>query len=85
VKVVLREEKNGARVSIQDYGIGISREDQKEIFKRFYRVMGHEERTFPGLGIGLYISSEIVRRHGSELKVSSVKGKGSKFSFKLSL
>ena len=66
-------------VSVRDFGLGISREHQAHIFERFYRVNDSKDRTFPGLGIGLYISSEIVRRHGGRLWVESVEGQGATF------
>jgi PAS domain S-box-containing protein len=81
VKVQLKESKTHAEVHVHDYGIGIDKEQQKKIFNRFYRVSGLEEKTFPGLGIGLYISYEIVKRHGGTLSVKSTKGKGSEFIF----
>ncbi|MES2436751.1 MAG: ATP-binding protein [Patescibacteria group bacterium] len=81
VVVHVGETKHNAEITVQDYGIGITKEQQKKIFTRFYRVSGPEARTFPGLGIGLYISSEIVRRHHGKIDVKSIKGKGSKFCF----
>ncbi|MBI2022653.1 PAS domain S-box protein [Candidatus Daviesbacteria bacterium] len=76
---------NNIVISVQDFGIGISKTHQKRIFDRFYRAAGVSEKTFPGLGIGLYISSEIVRRHGGNIWVESIKRKGSTFSFSLPL
>lgn len=70
-------------VSVQDFGIGISKKNQNKIFDRFYREDGNRERTYPGLGIGLYIASEIVKRHNGVIGVESVKGKGSTFYFTL--
>ncbi len=83
VKVLVSEETDQAKVSVQDFGIGIDKEQQQKIFNRFYRVSGLEEKTFPGLGIGLYISNEIIKRHGGTLTVKSIKGKGSQFIFTL--
>ncbi len=71
----------GVQVSVQDFGIGIASEHQQKIFERFYQIMEPTERTVPGLGIGLYISSEIIRRHGGRIWVTSQKGEGSTFSF----
>lgn len=71
--------------SVTDFGIGIARENQKYVFDRFYRETETHAITFPGLGLGLYISSEIVKRQGGEIWVESEKGKGSKFSFSLPL
>ncbi|HEY6543178.1 MAG TPA: PAS domain-containing sensor histidine kinase [Ktedonobacteraceae bacterium] len=72
-----------AIVSVQDFGIGIEKEHIQSIFDRFYRVTDPDEKIFPGLGIGLYISHEIIKRHGGTLLVESKKGYGSVFSFTL--
>jgi PAS domain S-box-containing protein len=81
VNVIVEQGRTHAMVTVKDHGIGIDKEQQKKIFNRFYRVSGPEERTFPGLGIGLYISAEIVTRHGGKITVDSTRGKGSEFSF----
>lgn len=73
------------RVDVKDFGIGISNEHQEKIFMRFYRVMGVNERTFPGLGIGLHIASEIVKQHSGKMFVESSLGNGSTFSFEIPL
>ena len=85
-EIVIKAEKNGATamVSVKDFGIGMSNTDQKSIFQRFYRVNGHDS-TMPGLGIGLYISSEIIKEHDGEIKVRSKPNEGSVFSFSLPL
>jgi PAS domain S-box-containing protein len=70
-------------VSVQDYGIGIPTDLQERIFERFFRVMS--DRNVSGLGMGLYITSEIVKLHGGKIWVESVEGKGSTFSFSLPL
>ncbi len=72
-------------MSIQDFGIGIAKEYQQKIFERFFQVTGAEGKTYPGLGMGLYISSEIIKRHGGQMWVESEKGKGAKFYFSLPL
>ncbi len=72
-------------VSVHDSGIGISKADQEKIFERFYRVEGKDERTYPGFGIGLFISSEIIQRHDGKISVSSEPGKGSVFYFSIPL
>lgn len=72
-------------VGIKDFGIGLAQEHGKHIFERFYRVFDKTDRTFPGLGIGLYISREIIKRHHGELWVKSEIGKGSNFYFRLPL
>ncbi|MBA2284725.1 MAG: PAS domain-containing protein, partial [Ktedonobacteraceae bacterium] len=72
-------------VSIQDFGIGIAEAHQQHIFERFYQVSEPMEKTFPGLGIGLYISNEIIKRHHGTIWVESRKGEGATFSFSLPL
>lgn len=74
-----------AVVSIQDFGVGIAEEHQQRIFERFYQVNEPMEKPFSGLGIGLYISNEIIRRHDGYMWVESRKGEGSTFSFTLPL
>lgn len=69
-------------LGVKDFGIGIAPEQQKCVFDKFYRV---EETAihFQGLGIGLYISAEIIRRHGGEVGVKSKLDEGSEFYFLL--
>lgn len=74
---------NELRLCVQDFGIGINPEKQQKVFEQFYRVSGSREHTFPGLGLGLYISAEIVRRMGGRIWVNSAEGEGSKFCFSL--
>ena len=84
IKIVVRFENAGVYVGVKDYGIGIDTEQQKNVFDKFYRV---EETAihFQGLGIGLYISAEIIRRHGGEVGVKSAIGQGSEFYFHIPL
>lgn len=72
-------------VSVQDFGIGIDQDQLKKVFDRLYQVTDSKEKTFPGLGMGLYISKEIIRRHHGKIWVESQKGKGSTFNFTLPL
>ena len=83
IKVETVLDKGWAIVSIEDYGVGISKQNQERIFERFYRVEGKNEKTFPGFGIGLFIASEIIRRHNGKIGVTSEPGKGSVFYFSL--
>jgi PAS domain S-box-containing protein len=78
-------EKQRILVSVKDEGIGIDKNYQRKIFERFYRVEGKSEKTFPGFGIGLFIASEIVKRHKGSIGVESKPGKGSRFYFSLPL
>ena len=70
-------------VCVEDFGVGISREDSIKVFDQFYRVSGAMQHTFPGLGLGLYISAEIIRRVGGRIWVESKEKEGSCFYFSL--
>ena len=69
--------------SVQDFGIGISQEDLASVFQRFYRVDNGAE--FNGLGLGLHISSEIIKAHRGKFWAESRVGQGSIFYFSLPL
>jgi signal transduction histidine kinase len=71
-------------VEVRDHGIGIPKDHQANIFSKFYRVEEAANR-FQGLGIGLYICAEIIRRHEGEYGVESEPGKGSAFYFSVPL
>jgi two-component system phosphate regulon sensor histidine kinase PhoR len=72
------------RVAVTDNGIGLSPEQKERIFERFYRV---EDKKYmsSGLGMGLYISQEIINHHLGKIGVDSALGKGSSFYFELPL
>ncbi|HKJ47747.1 MAG TPA: ATP-binding protein, partial [Christiangramia sp.] len=61
------------------------KENQKKIFKRFYRIDFKNEDTYAGFGIGLYLANEIMKRHHGKISVESTKGEGSIFTFTLDL
>ncbi|MBB6274274.1 PAS domain S-box-containing protein [Pedobacter cryoconitis] len=71
-------------VSVQDFGIGIQKENLSKIFNRYYRV-DNTVMKFDGLGLGLFISSEIIKRHNGSFWIESELGKGSTFYFILPL
>ena len=85
-EIIVRVEKDNdkATVSIIDFGIGLSSEDQEKIFDRFFRVENNEV-YIPGLGMGLYISAGIIKEHNGALSVKSKLKEGSVFSFSLPL
>ena len=68
-------------VSVQDHGIGIAPEDISHLFDRFYRAHGAQQ--VEGIGLGLYITRKLVEAHGGQLRVASVVGQGSTFTFTL--
>jgi signal transduction histidine kinase len=71
------------RIHVKDEGIGIPEADQAQVFQRFYRARNVSHRNFGGLGLGLYISHSIAKRHGGSLKLASVEGQGSTFTVEL--
>ncbi|MFI5139478.1 MAG: sensor histidine kinase, partial [Sphingobacteriales bacterium] len=71
-------------VSVQDFGIGIPKENLDKLFERYYRVDNTAMR-FEGLGLGLFISAEILRKHGGSFWIESELGAGSTFYFRLPL
>ena len=85
INIGLRKLNGKATVSVQDFGIGIAKDQQKRIFDRLYQVNDDMGKTFPGFGMGLYISKEIIKRHRGNIWVYSEKGKGSTFYFSLPL
>jgi signal transduction histidine kinase len=64
------------RLAVKDHGIGIVEADRTRIFDRFERAVSASH--YGGLGLGLYISDQIVRAHGGSIQVESDVGKGSK-------
>lgn len=71
-------------VSVQDFGIGIAADNLDRLFDRYYRVDNSAMR-FEGLGLGLFISSEILKRHEGSFWIESEPNKGSTFFFRLPL
>jgi PAS domain S-box-containing protein len=82
VEVELREDQKNVLVSIRDFGFGIEAEKAKHIFTRFYRI-DEVSPNISGLGIGLYLSHEIITRHNGKIWVESQEGEGSTFYFSL--
>lgn len=83
VKISVYNDSEEVVVQITDDGQGISEEDQKYIFDRFYRVDKARSRDTGGTGLGLAIAKEIINTHKGQLFVSSKEGEGSTFTFKL--
>jgi PAS domain S-box len=85
-KIIIKSEISSGNiiVSIRDFGIGIAKENIDKLFNRFYRVDNSSEK-FQGLGLGLYISSEIIKAHNGSFWIESEVGKGSTFYFLLPL
>ena len=78
---VLRERAVAVRVSVRDEGPGIAPEHRERVFERYYQAPS--DRTSSGLGLGLYISREIVAAHGGRIWIESEPGRGATFIFTL--
>ncbi|MCL5091158.1 MAG: PAS domain-containing sensor histidine kinase [Patescibacteria group bacterium] len=72
------------QVEVQDFGIGMTKEDQEKVFTPFYRTQEAKELT-SGVGLGLYICQGIIKHYGGEFKVVSERGKGSIVGFQIPL
>ncbi len=83
VSVKLSTNKNCAIVSVTDAGMGIAEENLNRIFDRFERV--GDANSISGLGLGLYITRQIVEMHKGKIYVESIVGKGSTFTFEIPL
>ncbi len=83
INIYVTLKNSEVHLCVQDFGIGIAKENVGKVFEQFYRVSGDKQHTFPGLGLGLYISSEIIKREGGRIWVTSSEGKGSTFCFAL--
>jgi len=84
VLINVEQENDKIKVSVKDTGIGMSKGSLNQIFEKYHRIKEHALH-FQGLGIGLYISYEIIQRHNGKLWVESEPGKGSIFYFTLPL
>ena len=85
IEVRVERDKHEVTIAVRDEGVGISEEQQRHIFERFYRVHNDANAAIEGLGLGLYIAHEIVVRHGGRMWLESKPGKGSAFYFSLPL
>jgi signal transduction histidine kinase len=77
IEISVTSQEGSASLQVKDAGIGIATEDQGKLFKRFERVA--PLMHFGGLGLGLYISREIVNAHGGTIEVESALSQGACF------
>lgn len=85
VDIDLEGDKNTVTIKIHDTGMGISPEEQKHLFEKFYRVNNSMTREQSGTGLGLYIARSLIEMYGGKIWVESSLGKGSTFAFTLPL
>ncbi|MDW8384357.1 MAG: ATP-binding protein [Flammeovirgaceae bacterium] len=83
ITIELENLEKSVRVTVTDTGIGIPAEHIDRIFERFYRVDKSRSKKQGGTGLGLSIVKHILENHNSKIKVTSVVGSGTSFSFKL--
>ena len=79
VKVFAETEHGVLSIRVRDTGIGISAEDQKNLFSKFYRVRSKDTEDIRGTGLGLWIAAQVVNNMGGKITVESIKGKGTDF------
>ena len=85
VTVELARENGYAKISVRDTGVGISEEDMKKVFSRFWRADVARQSVDGGLGIGLALVKEVVDQHFGDVSVSSTLGEGSTFVMRIPL
>jgi PAS domain S-box-containing protein len=83
INVKARKEKEDILFEVQDFGIGIPKDKQEEIFEIFHQIDSGDDRKLGGTGLGLALSKGIVVLHGGKMWVESTEGKGSMFRFTL--
>jgi signal transduction histidine kinase/DNA-binding response OmpR family regulator/CHASE3 domain sensor protein len=85
IEVTVQQAARQVQVAIHDNGIGMSAEEQRKLFTRFYRVKNHITQEAGGTGLGLAITKTLIEMHNGDIQVSSAPGEGSTFTFTLPL
>jgi len=83
IKVTLSKVENNLQISVEDSGIGIPKEEQQNIFKKFFRAQNAVREEPNGSGLGLFIVRSIIERHGGSITFESEENKGTKFILNL--
>ncbi|RIJ51466.1 sensor histidine kinase, partial [Clavibacter lycopersici] len=85
IDVVLAREGDDVALSVADTGVGVSEEDQRHVFDRFFRAQSARDGALPGLGLGLSIAERTVAAHGGSLRMASRLGHGTRVAATLPL
>ncbi len=80
VSIYHRLEEDQLKTIVQDTGIGMAKQDMKDLFKRFYRIRNEKTIDIPGTGLGLWITKEIVLKMNGQIYAESKEGIGSIFT-----
>jgi signal transduction histidine kinase len=83
VEIQIKEDEKNVFLIVADTGLGISAENMKKLFSKFYRVETEHTMGISGTGLGLWIAREIAQKMGGDLKVESIEGVGSHFTLSL--
>jgi signal transduction histidine kinase len=84
IVITVTHSKHKVKVAVTDFGIGIAKDNLPFVYDRYFRIE-KTSQNYPGLGLGLYISSQLIKLHNGETGVKSELGKGSTFWFTLPL
>jgi len=84
-KIIVNHEitKDTIITNVIDNGIGMTEEEKKHLFEKFYRIQNEETKNIPGTGLGLFIVKTLIRKMNGDIWVESKRGEGSTFSFSL--
>lgn len=83
IVVKITDDEKNVMISVQDFGVGIPKDQQEKIYNRFYRINNPSRKEIEGLGLGLFISNQIVKEHQGEIRLKSIEGEGSTFTIVL--
>lgn len=83
IKVSLRKIDNAVQFTIKDSGIGVPKEQQEQLFTKFFRATNARKQRPDGTGVGLFLAKKVIDAHDGEIIFASTEGKGSTFGFRL--